>query len=192
MDNLPALCPPNITIHNIWINHGVSQCFLDTLSSSIMAGFILFFGTIQLIIYRKHATRVESVRLRSSMLYKLQHFLLLLMAVATMARLYVQFKYFGGIQIYGYMVNILSIFHFCSNKIPFNSLPFSDPTFSSHVLCLSIFCLSCVSRTALSVTGGACSRSRLRSLALLHYDCNRTKSRSYQYTLERLVVRNER
>lgn len=105
MDNIPALCPPNITIHNIWINHGVSQCFLETLSSAIMAGFILFFGTIQLIIYKRHATRVESSRLRSSMLYKIQHLLLLTLAIATIARLYVEFKYFGGIQIYGYMVS---------------------------------------------------------------------------------------
>lgn len=105
MDNLPALCPPNITLHDIWINHGVSQCFLDTVSSSILAGFILLFGTLQLIIYRRHGTAIERSRLRPSFLYKVQLFLLYMLALATIVRLYVHFKLFGGVQIYGYMVS---------------------------------------------------------------------------------------
>lgn len=105
MDNLPALCPPNITLHDIWINHGVSQCFLDTVSSSILAGFILLFGTLQLIIYRRHGTAIERSRLRPSFLYKVQLFLLFMLALATIVRLYVHFKFFGGVQIYGYMVS---------------------------------------------------------------------------------------
>lgn len=99
-------CPENITLSDVWINHGVSQCFLDTISSSIIAGFIFIFGTAQLFIYRRHATRIDAIRLRPSFLYKFQIFLLLLLAMLTVTRLYLRFKYYAGIQIYGFMVSL--------------------------------------------------------------------------------------
>ena len=43
---------------DIWINHGVSICFLDTITSSVTLGFILIFGITQLLFYRKYATPV--------------------------------------------------------------------------------------------------------------------------------------
>jgi len=66
-------CPPNITIHDIWINHGVSTCFLETVNSSIVSLFILIFGLGQLIFYRRYATRV-SIQLPRNKLYNVQVF----------------------------------------------------------------------------------------------------------------------
>ena len=65
-------CPPNITIHDIWIHHGVSTCFLETVTSSILGLFILIFGTAELIFYKRFATRIETLPFNK--LYSLQVF----------------------------------------------------------------------------------------------------------------------
>ena len=65
-------CPENITIHDIWINHGISSCFLETVTSSIVSLFILIFGIAQLIFYYRFATRIE--HLPWNKLYSLQLF----------------------------------------------------------------------------------------------------------------------
>jgi len=36
----------------VWINHGFTLCFYDTLTTSILFGFIFIFGTIQYIYYK--------------------------------------------------------------------------------------------------------------------------------------------
>ena len=64
-------CPPNITIHDIWINNGVSTCFLETVNSSIVSLFILIFGIGQLIFYWRFATRISD-HLPRNCLYNLQ------------------------------------------------------------------------------------------------------------------------
>ena len=74
-------CPPNITIHDIWIHHGVSTCFLETVTSSIVGLFILIFGIIQLVFYRRFATRIDYLPFNK--LYSLQvfsHMFLILIA----------------------------------------------------------------------------------------------------------------
>ena len=105
MVEMPAFCPPNITIHDIWINHGVSHCFMDTVSSSIITGFLLVFGMTQLIIYRKYSTQVDHRRLQSSFLYKFQLFLMLLLAVIAGVRLDMRWKFYEDTEVYGYMVS---------------------------------------------------------------------------------------
>jgi ATP-binding cassette, subfamily B (MDR/TAP), member 6 len=109
--NMSSFCPDNITLSDIWINHGISHCFLDTVSSSIIAGFIFLFGSAQLFIYRRHATRIDEIRLRPSFLYKFQIFLLLLLAILNVTRLYIHFKFYAGIQIYGFMVILSDNFY---------------------------------------------------------------------------------
>lgn len=53
-------CRPNETLNEPWVNHGISTCFAHTLGSSVVGGFILIFGLIQLQFYRKYATRVRA------------------------------------------------------------------------------------------------------------------------------------
>lgn len=105
MNKMPAFCPPNITISDVWINHGISQCFMDTVSSSVIGGFLLIFGIAQLVVYRKYSTRIDGRRLRPSFLYKFQIFLMLLLAVLTGVRLEMRWKFYEGAEIYGYMVS---------------------------------------------------------------------------------------
>lgn len=105
MNETMKFCPPNISISDIWINHGVSHCFMDTVSSSVIGGFMLLFGIAQLIIYRKHATQINPRRIRPSFLYKLQIFLMLLLPALAAARLALRWKYYDNAPIYMYMVS---------------------------------------------------------------------------------------
>lgn len=102
---MPAFCPPNITIRDIWINHGVSHCFMETASSSVIAGFIFIFGIVQLILYKKYGTSIDARRLRPSFLYKFQIFLMLLLPVLSALRLELRWKYYDEAPIYGFMVS---------------------------------------------------------------------------------------
>lgn len=54
-------CPPNITIGQVWLEQGWSPCFLDTVSISVIAAFLLVFGTAQLCMYRRYGTRNDAV-----------------------------------------------------------------------------------------------------------------------------------
>lgn len=65
-------CPPNISFFDVWVDHGTSECFMDTVSSAMLALFLLLFGGTQLWMYKKYSTRATN--LRSSKLYYLQIF----------------------------------------------------------------------------------------------------------------------
>lgn len=105
MDKLPAFCPPNISISDVWINHGVSHCFIDTVSSSVIAGFIFIFGIVQLVVYRKYSTQIDPRRIRPSCLYKFQILLILFLVILTAVRLDLRWKVYDGAAIYGFMVS---------------------------------------------------------------------------------------
>ena len=53
-------CPPNVTLSDVWVNHGFSICFFDTVTASVVGGFILIFGLVQLRLYKRYATRLEN------------------------------------------------------------------------------------------------------------------------------------
>jgi ATP-binding cassette subfamily B (MDR/TAP) protein 6 len=97
-------CPPNVTLNEIWVDHGVSQCFMDTVSTTVTAGFLLLFGTTQLWIYKKYATTVSAYSLPKSTLYYLQIFFLLLLPALSIARLILQATLLNDHVIYGHMV----------------------------------------------------------------------------------------
>ena len=74
-------CPPNITLSDIWINHGVSTCFLETVTSSIVASFILIFGIVELVFYRKYGTRIDNLtRNKMYMFQVVSHIMLIVIA----------------------------------------------------------------------------------------------------------------
>ena len=96
-------CPPNITLSDVWVDGGTSQCFMDTVSNSITAGWLLLFGTNQLWIYHKYGTQVSI--LRKSQLYALQILFLVLLPVLCVVRFAVQATLINGNVVYGYMVS---------------------------------------------------------------------------------------
>lgn len=109
-------CQPNVTFFDIWVNHGVSHCFMETVSASFMAGFIFLFGTIQLWMYKRYANRNDGViHLPVPKLYYLQLFLLILMPILAIVRFGLETTFFIGAKTYGYMVSIRSMG--CSSQL---------------------------------------------------------------------------
>ncbi|XP_047533093.1 ATP-binding cassette sub-family B member 6 [Vanessa atalanta] len=95
-------CPPNVTLGEIWIDHGISQCFMETVSAAVIGGFLLVFGTIQIVMYKRYATEVIDVR--SSKLFLVQLFFTLFVPVLAVVRFLLQAFVFKGGHIYGYMI----------------------------------------------------------------------------------------
>ncbi|GAB0090608.1 ATP-binding cassette sub-family B member 6 [Sergentomyia squamirostris] len=97
-------CPPNDTLSIPWINHGLTQCFFNTVSISIVAGFLWIFGLIQLYMYYKYATlHSDSADFPKSSLYNFQVFLLLFVPMMAVTRFLLTVAYFHN-SVYGYMV----------------------------------------------------------------------------------------
>ncbi|EDW81071.1 uncharacterized protein Dwil_GK11860 [Drosophila willistoni] len=98
-------CPPNVTLSTVWINHGISHCFMDTVGPSIYGGFLLIFGSIQLLMYRKYATRItDPTHISKSRLYALQLFLLLFVPVLALTRFFLNARIYVDSAVYGYMI----------------------------------------------------------------------------------------
>jgi ATP-binding cassette, subfamily B (MDR/TAP), member 6 len=98
-------CPPNVTLDEFWLDHGVSPCLMDTVLSPVVGGFVLFFGSIQLWMYKKYATPVSVVSRGTSKLFILQQFCLLLLPLLYASRLGLQIFYFHNDHpIYGHEV----------------------------------------------------------------------------------------
>ncbi|KAF5285462.1 hypothetical protein FQA39_LY16636 [Lamprigera yunnana] len=103
-------CPRNETLSQVWINHGTSKCFMDTISSSIIAGFILFFGFLQFLKYKVRMTHVSSMRhLPTTNLYRLQILVTILIPVLEVVRFILLATVLDDKQVYGYMVTSLTL-----------------------------------------------------------------------------------
>ncbi|CAG4971826.1 unnamed protein product [Colias eurytheme] len=100
-------CPPNVTLGEIWVDHGISQCFMETASAAFIGVFLLIFGVIQIIMYKRYATEVMDVR--SSKLFLVQLFFTLFVPVLAVIRFLLQAFMFEGGHIYGYMIVALVV-----------------------------------------------------------------------------------
>ncbi|KAJ6633177.1 ATP-binding cassette sub-family B member 6 [Pseudolycoriella hygida] len=75
-------CPLNTTGSDIWIEYGITQCWLSTTISVLLTGFVLAFGSIEMLVYRKSAVPVkEPTKLPDGQFYKFQMLLLTLYSV---------------------------------------------------------------------------------------------------------------
>lgn len=97
-------CPPNITLNQPWIDRGLSRCFLDTVSTSFIAGFLIIFGTIQSLVYRKYSTAVQPRFWRSSHLYIVQILVPLILTILSIVECLVQFYLVHNGVMYGYLI----------------------------------------------------------------------------------------
>lgn len=97
-------CPTNVSMAVVWFNHGISQCFLDTVSMATIGGFLLLFGTIQLIMYRRHGTEISPTQILPSKMYAFQLFLLVLLPILAVIRFILEGFVFDGAQVYGFMI----------------------------------------------------------------------------------------
>lgn len=93
-----------MTLGEVWINHGMSQCFMETLTVSITAGLLFLFGSAQLWMYRKYGTQPAQLLLPHSKLYHAQIFLTFLLPVLAVTRFILQATVLNGGNVYAYMV----------------------------------------------------------------------------------------
>lgn len=67
-----TFCPRNESIWTVWENHGLSRCFSYTLTSSLLALWILLGGVSEWWIYRKYGSPVERRVLVAKPVYTIQ------------------------------------------------------------------------------------------------------------------------
>lgn len=84
------------------------MCSIETISTSVSAGFLLIFGTIQYIVYRKYATSiVDAVNAAPrSRLYSFQRFLLIFVPMLAGIRFTLTAYFYDEPALYGYMVRL--------------------------------------------------------------------------------------
>ena len=97
-------CPANISLFDIWVDQGVSQCFMDTISYSFLLMYLMIFGLWELWMYRKYGTPQSYNNLPKSKLYLLQLFITYLLSLLASVRFFVQMNYVYHGQVYGFMV----------------------------------------------------------------------------------------
>lgn len=131
-------CPPNVTVLDVWLNDGLSHCFIDTISSAIISGFLLVFGTIQLFIYRKYGTANEDVQ--PTRLFTFQLCLHLFVPVLALTRFMLQATaYDGSHTIYGYMVRFI-LFQYSNQVLTHYSYQVVEfaSTFFAYIMAISL------------------------------------------------------
>ncbi|KAI2474120.1 ATP binding cassette (ABC) transporter subfamily B member [Diabrotica virgifera virgifera] len=99
-----SYCPPNISVWDIWVDHGIPQCFMNTVTSSVLAIYILIAGSIQLHIYRRWGVESGTRFLPRGRLYYLQTFLILFIPVLEIVRFILTATVYDDKHIYGYMI----------------------------------------------------------------------------------------
>lgn len=175
---MEQFCPPNITFSQIWIDHGVSQCFMETISSSVIFGFIVIFGIAQLIIYRKYSTRNDFSRLRTSYLFCLQICLIFVLCFAAILRLILRWKVFDGATVYGYMVRSeKKKIRICQ----FLMTSFSDPLHKFYGFCIFVCNMFDIQRTILSAAISTSKRSWRCSFDILYFSIHCAKHGSDKF-----------
>lgn len=81
---LDSFCGNGTHLSEAWRDHGLTHCFIDTVGSSVLFGFILIFGGAQILVYRKYSTALEAIWRPKSCLYQMQILLCVLMSVESL------------------------------------------------------------------------------------------------------------
>lgn len=102
-----SFCPGNTSIWDIWEDHGVSQCFMETVSTVVLFSFLLLAGTIQLCMYKKYGSEVSPIQVGKSKLYCLQVFVIWMIPILEVTRFVLQLTVLDDRNLYGYMVSTI-------------------------------------------------------------------------------------
>ncbi|KAK7872158.1 hypothetical protein R5R35_001724 [Gryllus longicercus] len=96
-------CPPNTSLEEVWVNHGTSRCFMESVIPSAIALYFFTFAAIEIRLYKKNGEIVEEI-LPVPFLYKLQVFLAFKMPCLAAVRFALQTILFNNKVIYGYTI----------------------------------------------------------------------------------------
>ena len=97
-------CPPKVTLNHPWVKHGLTRCFLDTVSTSVITGFFIVFGSIESIVYRKYHSPIQPRSLRISRLFVVQIFTALTLTLLPIVEFFVQLYLVYDRALYGYLL----------------------------------------------------------------------------------------
>ncbi|XP_035228814.1 ATP-binding cassette sub-family B member 6, mitochondrial-like isoform X2 [Stegodyphus dumicola] len=106
-------CPRNITFLKPWVDHSLSHCFIDTISSAFIMCFVIIFGGVQIRMYKRYSSDLDPRIFPHSFMYKLQiacHFFL---SISALIRLILQISVLYDLYVYGYMI-LSACFYFSS------------------------------------------------------------------------------
>ncbi|XP_014253071.1 ATP-binding cassette sub-family B member 6, mitochondrial [Cimex lectularius] len=101
-------CRENVSIWEVWVDHGVSDCFMNTVSNLVLGLYLLIFGSAQLWMYKKYGTTINSHSIPTSNLYILQLLFTALLGILPVFTLAFQVVVLNRGVIYGF--EILAVF----------------------------------------------------------------------------------
>ncbi|EFX68353.1 hypothetical protein DAPPUDRAFT_260253 [Daphnia pulex] len=104
MESAIQYCPPNITLNHPWVNHGLTRCFLDTVSTSVITGFLVLFGSIESIVYRKYGSPIQPRSWQRSKLFVVQIMAAILLTILPIVECFVQLYLVHNGVLYGYLL----------------------------------------------------------------------------------------
>ena len=99
---LSSYCGNGTHLYEAWREHGLTHCFLSTVSSCILFGFIFIFGGAQILVYKKYSTVLESRCRPKSILYKMQIIFCVLMSLESILHLVLKATVTGDKTVYVY------------------------------------------------------------------------------------------
>ncbi|CAF1130323.1 unnamed protein product [Adineta ricciae] len=88
----------------VWTDKGFTICFFDTFTTSILFGFILIFGLIQYIFYKRFGFKIEREYIDASVLYSIQIVLTVLLACEPILLYATETTAFGKSKLPGYTI----------------------------------------------------------------------------------------
>lgn len=63
-------CEADVKIWDVWVDRGISHCFLDTASSSLLGLWLVLLGIVELVQYGRHGTALDERLKPKSCLYR--------------------------------------------------------------------------------------------------------------------------
>ena len=80
-------CPNGSNPSEVWVNRGLNECLLDTVTTSVLFVFLLVFGCLQCSMYRKYSTQIEDKYVNTNFGSVLQIFLTIVMVIESVAHI---------------------------------------------------------------------------------------------------------
>ncbi|XP_071158913.1 ATP-binding cassette sub-family B member 6-like [Mytilus edulis] len=97
-------CGDQLNITDIWIDDGINQCFLDTVTSSLLFAFLLIFGCVQCSMFRKYSTPIDTNTRKGTLGFIFQVLFTLVLATEPVIHAVLQDTAIYPQKVYGYQI----------------------------------------------------------------------------------------
>lgn len=109
---IDMFCENRSSFGTYWVNHGINHCFIDTLSSGVIGGFVFIFGFSQVLMYRKYSNNVPAHHRPKNVFFQFQIILTIALIIESITRMIVQF-YLQSHILYGYQILLACVSCVC-------------------------------------------------------------------------------